>query len=161
MPEPHPFRVAAETKDLDLMRETLAEDVTFHSPVVFKAYEGREMTMVILSNVIEIFEDFRYLDEARGDGTVVLRFAARVGDIETIAAGDHVGRAGARARVAVSGASGTSGASNVSASARTWVAISHSASSPTNCGPGCMAMPRRRSCFRRSITIGASTPACA
>jgi hypothetical protein len=80
MPEPHPFRVAAESKDLDLMRGTLAEDVTFHSPVVFKAYEGREITMLILSNVIEIFEGFHYLDEARGDGTLVLRFAAKVDD---------------------------------------------------------------------------------
>jgi hypothetical protein len=90
MPEPHPFRVAAETKDLDLLRETLAEDVTFHSPVVFKAYEGLEMTMVILSNVIEIFEDFRYLDEARGDGTVVLRFAARVDDQYEIEGVDYI-----------------------------------------------------------------------
>jgi hypothetical protein len=90
MTEPHPFRVAAETKDLDLMRETLAEDVTFHSPVVFKAYEGLEMTMVILSNVIEIFEDFRYLDEARGDGTLVLRFAARVGDKYEIEGVDYI-----------------------------------------------------------------------
>ncbi|HEY0278397.1 MAG TPA: nuclear transport factor 2 family protein [Solirubrobacterales bacterium] len=80
MPEPHPFRVAAETKDLDLLREQLVEDVTFHSPVVFRQYEGREMVMVILSNVVEIFEDFRYLDEARGDGTLILRFAARVDD---------------------------------------------------------------------------------
>ncbi len=30
--------------------------------------------------MIEVFEDFRYLDEARGDGTLVLRFAARVDD---------------------------------------------------------------------------------
>ena len=90
MPEPHPFRVAAETKDLDLMRETLAEDVTFHSPVVFKPYDGREMVMVILSNVIEIFEDFRYLDEARGDGTLVLRFAARVDDKYEIEGVDYI-----------------------------------------------------------------------
>ena len=90
MPEPHPFRRAAETKDLDLLREILAEDVTFHSPVVFKSYEGREMTMVILSNVIEIFEDFRYLDEARGDGTLVLRFAARVGDKYEIEGVDYI-----------------------------------------------------------------------
>jgi hypothetical protein len=90
MPEPHPFRVAAETKDLDLMRETLAEDVTFHSPVVFRAYEGLEMTMVILSNVIEIFEDFRYLDEARGDGTLVLRFVARVDDKYEIEGVDYI-----------------------------------------------------------------------
>jgi hypothetical protein len=80
MPDPHPFRRAAEAKDMELMREVLAEDCTFHSPVVFKAYEGREMTMVILSNVIEIFEGFHYLDEARGDGTLVLRFAAKVDD---------------------------------------------------------------------------------
>ena len=90
MPDPHPFRVAAETKDLDLMRETLAEDVTFHSPVVFKAYEGLELTMVILSNVVEIFEGFRYLDEARGEGTVVLRFAARVDDKYEIEGVDYI-----------------------------------------------------------------------
>ncbi|HEX3361364.1 MAG TPA: nuclear transport factor 2 family protein [Solirubrobacterales bacterium] len=90
MSEPHSFRVAAETKDLDLMRGTLTEDVTFHSPVVFKTYEGREMTMVILSNVVEIFEDFRYLDEARGDGTLVLRFAARVGDKYEIEGVDYI-----------------------------------------------------------------------
>jgi hypothetical protein len=80
MPEPHAFRRAAETKDLDLLRETLAEDVVLHSPILFKGFEGREMSMVVLSNVIEVFEDFRYLDEVHGDGTVVLRFAAKVDD---------------------------------------------------------------------------------
>ena len=76
--EPHPFRRAAEAKDLDLMRETLAEDVVLHSPILFKGFEGREMSLVVLSNVIEVFEEFRYLDEVHGDGTVVLRFAAKV-----------------------------------------------------------------------------------
>jgi hypothetical protein len=78
MPESHPFRRAAEAKDLDLMRETLTEDVVLHSPILFKGFEGREMTMVVLSNVIEVFEDFRYLDEVHGDGSVILRFAAKV-----------------------------------------------------------------------------------
>jgi hypothetical protein len=78
MPEPHAFRVAAENKDLDLMRETLAEDIVLHSPILFKGFEGRDMAMIVLSNVIEVFEDFRYLDEVHGDGTVVLRFAAKV-----------------------------------------------------------------------------------
>lgn len=78
MPEPHPFRRAAEDKDLDLLRETLAEDVVLHSPILFKGFEGREMAIVVLANVIEVFEDFRYLDEVHGDGTVVLRFAAKV-----------------------------------------------------------------------------------
>jgi hypothetical protein len=78
MPEPHAFRRAAEAKDLDLLRETLAEDVVLHSPILFKGFEGREMALVVLANVIEVFEDFHYLDEVHGDGTVVLRFAAKV-----------------------------------------------------------------------------------
>jgi hypothetical protein len=76
--EPHAFRRAAEAKDLDLLRETLAEDVVLHSPILFKGFEGRDMAIIVLSNVIEVFEDFRYLDEVHGDGSVVLRFAAKV-----------------------------------------------------------------------------------
>jgi SnoaL-like domain len=83
MPEPHAFRRAAETKDLDLMRETLAEDVVLHSPILFRGFEGRDAAMVVLGHVIQVFEDFRYLDEVHGDGTVILRFAARVdGELE-------------------------------------------------------------------------------
>jgi ketosteroid isomerase-like protein len=78
MPKPHAFRRAAETKDLDLLRETLAEDVVLHSPILFKGFEGRDAAIFVLANVIEVFEDFRYLDEVHGDGTVVLRFAAKV-----------------------------------------------------------------------------------
>ena len=78
MPEPHPFRRAAEAKDLDLLRETLAEDVVLHSPILFNGFEGRDAAIFVLSNVIEVFEDFRYLDEVHGDSTVVLRFAATV-----------------------------------------------------------------------------------
>jgi hypothetical protein len=78
MSVPHPFRRAAEAKDLDLLRETLTEDVVLHSPILFKGFEGREMAIVVLTNVIEVFEDFRYLDEVHGDGTVVLRFVAKV-----------------------------------------------------------------------------------
>jgi hypothetical protein len=78
MSRPHAFRRAAEAKDLDLLRETLHEDVVLHSPILFKGFEGREMAMIVLSNVIEVFEDFRYLDEVHGEDTVVLRFAATV-----------------------------------------------------------------------------------
>jgi hypothetical protein len=80
MPDPHPFRVAAEAKDLDLMRDTLAEDVVLHSPILFKGFEGRDLALMVLGHVIEVFEDFRYLDEVLGDDTVVLRFAAKVDD---------------------------------------------------------------------------------
>ena len=65
MPAPHAFRRAAETKDLDLLRDTLAEDVVLHSPILFKGFEGRDTAMFVLANVIEVFEDFRYLDEVQ------------------------------------------------------------------------------------------------
>lgn len=80
MPEPHAFRRAAEAKDLDRLRATLAEDIVLHSPILFKGFEGVDMAMIVLGAVIEVCEDFRYLDEVHGDGTVVLRFAAKVDD---------------------------------------------------------------------------------
>jgi hypothetical protein len=82
MPEPHPFRRAAETKDLELMRETLREDVVLHSPILFRGFEGRDVVLVVLGHVIEVLEDFRYVDEAAEGGTVFLRFKATVGDRE-------------------------------------------------------------------------------
>ena len=77
-----PFRTAVERRDLDAMAAALHPDVVFHSPAVFKPYEGREATMGLLRHVLEVFEDFRYLDELSGDGggSHGLVFAARVGD---------------------------------------------------------------------------------
>jgi hypothetical protein len=80
MPEPHPFRLAAENKDVDLMLGTLREDVVLHSPVLFRGFDGRDAVGMVLSHVAEVLEGLRYTDEARGDGTVVLRFEATVGD---------------------------------------------------------------------------------
>lgn len=82
MAEPHPFRRAAETKDLELMRETLREDVVLHSPILFRGFEGRDVVLAVLGHVIEVLEDFRYVDEATEAGTVFLRFKAMVGDRE-------------------------------------------------------------------------------
>ena len=80
MPTPHPFRRAAEAKDLDLLRETLDEDVLLHSPILFQGFEGRDATMFVLANVIEVFEEFHYVDELHGEDTVTLRFKAKVAD---------------------------------------------------------------------------------
>jgi SnoaL-like domain len=74
------FRAAVEQRDPDAMAAALHPDVVFHSPAVFKAYEGREATMRLLRHVLEVLEDFRYLDELSGDGSHGLVFAARVGD---------------------------------------------------------------------------------
>jgi len=82
MPEPHPFRRAAEAKDLDLMTETLREDVVLHSPILFRGFEGREVVAQVLTHVAATLEDLTYTDELVGEGTVALRFKARVEDRE-------------------------------------------------------------------------------
>jgi hypothetical protein len=80
MAEPHPFRRAAEAKDLELLTETLREDVVLHSPILFRGFEGREAVVMVLTHVIASFEDFHYVDELADERTVVLRFKANVGD---------------------------------------------------------------------------------
>jgi hypothetical protein len=79
---PHPFRRAAESKDLKLMREALREDVVLHSPILFRGFEGREVVVAVLTHVIDVLEDFAYTDELVEGDTVVLRFKAMVGDRE-------------------------------------------------------------------------------
>ena len=82
MAEPHPFRRAAEAKDVELMTEVLREDVVLHSPVLFRGFEGRDAVGMVLSHVAGVLENLSYVDEAVGDGTVALRFKAMVGDKE-------------------------------------------------------------------------------
>jgi len=82
MTAPHPFRLAVEAKDLEAATATLREDVILHSPILFRGFEGREIVIQVLTHVAATLEDFRYTDELAEDGTVVLRFKARVGDRE-------------------------------------------------------------------------------
>lgn len=78
----HPFRIAAEKKDLEAMTDALREDVILHSPILFRGFEGREIVIGVLTHVAATLEDFRYTDELAEGDTVVLRFKARVGDRE-------------------------------------------------------------------------------
>jgi len=82
MPEPHPFRRAAEAKDLGLLTETLREDVELHSPILFRGFEGRDVVTQVLTHVAATLEDLTYVDELHEGDTVALRFKARVGDRE-------------------------------------------------------------------------------
>jgi len=82
MAGPHPFRRAAESKDLDLLGETLREDVVLHSPVLFRGFEGRDTVAIVLTHVAATLENFSYTDELAEGDTVVLRFKATVGDRE-------------------------------------------------------------------------------
>src|SRR5436309_12836101 len=88
MAEPHPFRRAAESKDLALLTETLREDVVLHSPILFRGFRGRDTVAAVLTHVATTLEDLTYVDEL-GDGkSVCLRFKAKVAgtdrDLEAI-----------------------------------------------------------------------------
>ena len=73
------FRAAAEAKDFSQIDDLFTEDAVFRSPVVYKPYEGREMIKVLLGAVVQVFEDFRYIDQVEGDDRAVLFFEARAG----------------------------------------------------------------------------------
>jgi hypothetical protein len=75
-----PFRDAVEARSLDLLSAALAPDVIFRSPAVHAPYEGRDLVLVILGAVLQVFEDFAYQGEIRDGDNEMLRFKARVGD---------------------------------------------------------------------------------
>lgn len=76
------FRQAAEAKDFDRLDELATEDCRFRSPVVFKPYEGRDALKVLLGAVVQVFEDFRYVEQVEDGDVAMLMFEARVGDRE-------------------------------------------------------------------------------
>lgn len=74
------FRAAAEAKDFSAVEPLFAEDAVFRSPAVFKPYEGMDAIAMVLGAVVQVFEDFRYVDQVETGDTAVLVFSARVGD---------------------------------------------------------------------------------
>ena len=76
------FRRAAEAKDFCAGADLFTEDVVFKSPVVFRPYEGRDTLAVILGAVVQVFEDFRYVEQIESGDAATLVFEARVGDRE-------------------------------------------------------------------------------
>ncbi|AWL28836.1 nuclear transport factor 2 family protein [Acinetobacter defluvii] len=71
-----------ETRDMSILNELLADDVVFRSPVAFKPYEGKQVVFFILTNVIQVFENFIYHREFYSDDeqNVVLEFSAEVSE---------------------------------------------------------------------------------
>jgi hypothetical protein len=78
----HPFGRAVEAGDDDAAFATLAEDVVFRSPAVYKPYAGKEQVEQLLRLVATVFENFRYTNEWRDGPTTILFFEANVGDRE-------------------------------------------------------------------------------
>jgi hypothetical protein len=78
----HPFGQAIEAGNEDAAVATLAADVEFCSPAVYKPYHGKEQVEGILRLVATVFENFRYTNEWRDGRTTILFFEANVGDRE-------------------------------------------------------------------------------
>jgi hypothetical protein len=76
------FRAAAEAKDFEAAEGLFSEGVVFRSPFVFRPYEGLDALRFILTNVAEIFENFRYVGQTETGDFAVLMFEANVGDKE-------------------------------------------------------------------------------
>lgn len=83
MSEPHPFRRAVESHELDEIMRAFAPEAVLHSPVTYQPFEGAPAIRQLLGILLEVFQDFRYTDELVGeDGTLALIFRTRVGDRE-------------------------------------------------------------------------------
>ena len=68
-------------RDLVALQAMLAEDVVFCSPYVWRPYQGRQAAWLILSTVIDVFQDFAYHRELVDGDNWALEFSARVGDL--------------------------------------------------------------------------------
>ncbi|MBM3558151.1 MAG: nuclear transport factor 2 family protein [Alphaproteobacteria bacterium] len=72
----------AYVADLDPKRldDLLAENVLFHAPAYLKPRRGRLEAKLILTNVTQVFEEFRYHRQLVQGNDMVLEFSARIGD---------------------------------------------------------------------------------
>ena len=67
-------------RDLAALQEFLAEDVVFRSPYVWRPYHGRQAAWLILSTVLDVFQEFTYHRELIDGDNWALEFSARVGE---------------------------------------------------------------------------------
>ena len=71
--EPHPYRQALAAQDLDGLMPLLADDVTYHSPVITEpGFEGRDSTAAILAIALDLFKDTEYTHDLGDDHSHVL-----------------------------------------------------------------------------------------
>jgi hypothetical protein len=70
-----------DEKDRQALDEALAEDVLFHSPVLWKPKVGKAEAMLYISSAASVLEDFVYQRQFTGDQGVVLEFSAHIGPL--------------------------------------------------------------------------------
>lgn len=68
------------TGNQDLLRPLLAEHIVFRSPFVQSPIPGRTAAILVLTTVVQIFENFRYHREfVAGSYDAALEFSANIG----------------------------------------------------------------------------------
>lgn len=73
---------AIHNRDLSLLDELLAEEVVFHSPVVWTPQEGKALTTMYLTAAFYVLggEDFKYAKEIVADKQACLEFNTKIDD---------------------------------------------------------------------------------
>lgn len=72
-----------ETQREDVLRPLFAENTVFRSPFVHLPIPGRDASVLILTTVVTIFENFRYHRTfIAGSHDVALEFSANIGELE-------------------------------------------------------------------------------
>jgi RimJ/RimL family protein N-acetyltransferase len=75
------WRAIVFNRDLRDLQAILAEDVVFRSPYAWRPYEGRQAAWLLLSTVLEVFQEFAYHRELVDGDNWALEFSARVGGL--------------------------------------------------------------------------------
>ncbi|WP_406852330.1 nuclear transport factor 2 family protein [Brevundimonas sp. BH3] len=70
-----------EEKNMDELDAILHPDAVFRSPMAFKGYASAPAVKLVLSTVIQVFENFTYHRSFAGDdrSSIILEFSADVG----------------------------------------------------------------------------------
>ena len=74
------FRAAIEQQDHAALMQAFTPDVVFHSPIVHQSYVGRAVLAPLLAAIMQVFREFRDLEEYDSTNGKVLLFHARVGE---------------------------------------------------------------------------------
>jgi hypothetical protein len=68
-------------RDAQALADALAENVVFHSPVLWKPKLGKAEAMLYISGAASVLEDFTYLRQYHNEQGVVLEFQAHIDQI--------------------------------------------------------------------------------
>jgi hypothetical protein len=68
------------TRNPALLNQVLAEDAVFHSPILFKPQQGRDLVALYLTGAMHVIANptFRYVREVVGESDAVLEFETEI-----------------------------------------------------------------------------------